>query len=120
LPGGGAINAVRAIRIFRIFRLVQKAKNLKILIDTLVYILPSLGNIGSMLFLMFFIYSALGMSLFGGLQQKGGEINELVNFESFWSSFMILMRCATGETWNYLMHECAEGIDGLNAKIVDK
>ena len=47
----------------RIFRLIPKAKGLK-LFQTLVYSLPALGNVGSVLFLFFFIFAVLGMNLF--------------------------------------------------------
>jgi len=83
------------------------------------FILPSLGNIGSMLFLCFFIFSALGMSLFGALQYRDGEINDLVNFEKFSNSFILLARCSTGETWNYLMHECAKS-DYFEKELIKK
>jgi len=74
--------------------------------DTLVYILPSLGNIGSLIFLLFFIYAVLGMNLFSGVMYRE-EINENVNFRSFGGALMVLMRCATGEDWNLIMSELA-------------
>ena len=83
------------------------------LIDTLVYILPSLANIGSLIFLMFFIYAALGTNLFSAVMFQN-EVNENVNFRSFGLSLLVLMRCATGENWNLLMTEFAnsEGYEG--------
>ena len=64
---GTAASVVRAFRIMRIFRLIKSSKNLRVLLDTLVYILPSLANIGSLIFLMFFIFAALGINLFSGI-----------------------------------------------------
>lgn len=48
----------------RIFRLIKASKNLKVLIDTIVYIIPTIANLGSLIFLILYIYTALGMSLF--------------------------------------------------------
>ena len=59
-----AATLVRAFRIMRIFRLIRASKNLKVLIDTLVYIIPSLLNLGFLILLLLFIYAALGINLF--------------------------------------------------------
>jgi len=63
----------------RIFRLIRSSKNLKVLLDTLVYILPSLANIGSLIFLSFFIYAVLGINLFAEVMLQD-ELNDNVNF----------------------------------------
>ena len=60
-----AVSILRVFRFARIFRLIPKAKTLKRLFETLYYSLPALGNVGSVLFLFFFIYAVMGMSLFG-------------------------------------------------------
>jgi hypothetical protein len=85
-----------------------------VLIDTLVYILPSLANIGSLLFLLLFIYAALGINLFSGVMNQD-EINDSVNFRTFGVSILVLMRCATGENWNFLMTELAN-TDGYKGR----
>ena len=59
-----AASAIRAFRILRIFRLIWSSKNLRVLIDTLMYILPSLFNVGSLIILMLLIFSVLGINLF--------------------------------------------------------
>ena len=43
---------VRAIRIVRVIRLIKSSKNIKVLLNTLVYILPTLANIGSLILLV--------------------------------------------------------------------
>ena len=75
---------VRAFRIMRIFRLVKVSTNMKIILDTLVHIIPQITNIMSLIFLLFFIYSALGMNLFSGVAfAPNGLYNEKANFRSF-------------------------------------
>jgi len=54
--------------VLRIFRLIQRAKVLKIIIDTLIATLPSLANVGGLLLLILFIFSVLGMQLFGKIK----------------------------------------------------
>lgn len=39
-------------------------------------------------------------------------MNEHANFQSFWGSMMTIMRCSTGEAWNYIMHDDALRGDG--------
>ena len=58
----------RALRLGRIVKLIRSSKSLRILIDTIYYLLPSLLNIGAIIFLMIFIFSVLGMNLFGGIR----------------------------------------------------
>lgn len=58
----------RALRLGRIVKLIRSSKSLRILIDTIYYLLPSLLNIGAIIFLMIFIFSVLGMNLFGGIK----------------------------------------------------
>jgi hypothetical protein len=59
---GVGANVVRVFRIARAFRLIKRAKALNALFQTLVLSLPSLWNIGSLLFVLFFIYAVLGTS----------------------------------------------------------
>ena len=101
-----AASVVRGFRIMRIFRLVRSAKNLKVILDTVVKLLPQITNIVSLIFLLFFIYAALGINLFSGVKFQN-EINEKNNFQTFENSLLLLMRCATGEDWNLIMSELA-------------
>ena len=58
----------RALRLGRVVKLIRSSKSLRILIDTIYYLLPSLINITAIIFLMLFIFSVLGMNLFGGIK----------------------------------------------------
>ena len=65
---GGNISAatsvVRGFRIMRIFRLVKASPHIKLIIDTLLNILPQITNIMALMVLLLFIYAALGINLF--------------------------------------------------------
>lgn len=60
----------------------------------------------SLIFLLFFIYAALGINLFSGVMYQD-VLNEKNNFRSFGNALLVLMRCATGEDWNLIMAELA-------------
>ena len=60
-----AATVVRAFRIMRIVRLVRTQANIKIILDTLVNIIPQITNFIALMFLLLFIYAALGINLFG-------------------------------------------------------
>lgn len=97
---------IRAFKMTTIFKYIKASNNIKVLLDTMVYILPSLANIGGLIFLLLFIYAVLGINLFATVKFKE-EINENTNFRSFGSAIFLLIRCATGEKWHLLMHELA-------------
>lgn len=57
-------NIVRALRVSRMFKIMKSLKGLKIIFNTLLKTLPSLVNIGGLLFLLVFIFNVLGVQLF--------------------------------------------------------
>jgi hypothetical protein len=97
---------VRAFRIMRIFVLVRSAKSIKVILDTVAKLLPQITNIMSLIMLLFFIYACLGINLFSGVISQE-DITTKNNFRSLGNSFLLLMRCATGEDWNLIMTELA-------------
>ena len=52
------------------------------------------------LFLFLFIFTILGMQLFGG---SDGFAGERKNFESFWNSFLIVFEVLTASDWQKVM-----------------
>jgi len=72
------------------------------IIETLYVTIPALTNIGGLLLLFLYIFSVLGVFLFAEVQlQTNLEIH--ANFQSFGLAFLTLIRCSTGEAWNYIM-----------------
>jgi voltage-gated sodium channel type IV alpha len=98
------LRIIKALRIMRIFRLVRVSRKLRILVDSLIVIFPSIANIGSLIMLLLFIFSVIGMSMFSQVIHQT-QINENMNFSNFSMSIIILIRCATGENWNLIMRE---------------
>ena len=60
---GPVAATVRAVRICRILRLINKLQTLKSLFQAMVNALPSLGNVASLLFLLYYIFASLGMQV---------------------------------------------------------
>jgi hypothetical protein len=96
---------LRIFRIARAFRLIKRAKGLRTLLNTLIFSLPALTNVGSVLFLFFFIFAVMGMNLFGRIK-TADFVNRQANFEDFPAAILVLFRMATGESWNGIMHDC--------------
>lgn len=51
-------------------KLLKMAKGIRSLLDTVGEALPQVGNLGSLFFLLFFIFAALGVELFGKLGEN--------------------------------------------------
>ena len=112
------VSLLRIFRIARIFRLIPKAKGLRTLFHTLITSLPALWNVGSMLLLFFFMYSVMGMQLFGRIKPQE-FINRHANFTTFLRSMGVLFRMATGESWNGIMHDTTVIDDCIQLKDSD-
>jgi hypothetical protein len=61
------IRVMRVLRIARVLKLLKMAKGIRSLLDTVGQALPQVGNLGLLFFLLFFIFAALGVELFGKL-----------------------------------------------------
>jgi len=85
--------------------MIKRARGIQVMISAILTALPALFNVASMLFLNFFVFAILGMTLFGNVR-FGGALNENANFRNFGSSLLLLIRMVTGESWNYVMKDC--------------
>jgi len=85
--------------------MVKTSEGLRTLLKTLFMSLGNIINTAALLMLILFTFSVAGMSLFGSIDESD-VIDHNVNFRSFYIAMMTLWRCATGESWNAIMHEC--------------
>ena len=69
-------------------------------------ILPQIGNVMSLIVLLFFIYAALAVNFFSDVMLQD-YLDEKNNFQSWPSSMIVLMKFSTGEDWNMFMYELA-------------
>lgn len=102
---------VRVFRVTRIIRLVKASKSIRQILLTLYIALPGLSNIASILFLMLFIYATMGVQMFAKVAFSA-NIDAHANFQDFLTALLFLLRAATGEAWDYCMHDLASKSDG--------
>jgi len=58
-----------------VLKLLKMAKSVRALLDTVMQALPEVGNLGLLFFLLFFIFAALGVELFGRIGQFRSVLN---------------------------------------------
>ena len=97
---------LRFLRLLQIIKLLSKDGRMRSLLDTLLYQLPSIANVGVFAGFIFLIYSNIGMNIFGSVPFRK-KINSNTNFRNFLSSCLVLLQVTTGEDWNELMNELA-------------
>jgi hypothetical protein len=89
---------VRSLRIGRMLKVIKNAKQINIIFQTLIEAAPSIASLGSLLLLVIFMYTIIGMKLFGFANVTNQpSINYYSNFKDFFNSFFLLLRAGTGE-----------------------
>uniref|UniRef100_A0A3Q2D299 Voltage-dependent T-type calcium channel subunit alpha-1H-like n=1 Tax=Cyprinodon variegatus TaxID=28743 RepID=A0A3Q2D299_CYPVA len=103
------IRIMRVLRIARVLKLLKMAKGMRALLDTVMQALPQVGNLGLLFMLLFFIYAALGVELFGKLECSDSNpcegLSRHATFENFGMAFLTLFRVSTGDNWNGIMKD---------------
>lgn len=65
MPDTGPFSVLRALRILRVLRLVAKVGRLRMIVESLLKAIPSIGWIAFLLGLVFYIFGVMGTKLFG-------------------------------------------------------
>uniref|UniRef100_A0A8D2LVR3 Calcium voltage-gated channel subunit alpha1 H n=1 Tax=Varanus komodoensis TaxID=61221 RepID=A0A8D2LVR3_VARKO len=103
------IRIMRVLRIARVLKLLKMATGMRALLDTVVQALPQVGNLGLLFMLLFFIYAALGVELFGKLDCSEDNpcegLSRHATFSNFGMAFLTLFRVSTGDNWNGIMKD---------------
>ncbi|XP_045075163.1 voltage-dependent T-type calcium channel subunit alpha-1H-like [Coregonus clupeaformis] len=103
------IRIMRVLRIARVLKLLKMATGMRALLDTVMQALPQVGNLGLLFMLLFFIYAALGVELFGKLECNDSNpcegLSRHATFENFGMAFLTLFRVSTGDNWNGIMKD---------------
>lgn len=95
--GGSGVLLARLLRVFRVLRLISVVPELRLLINALLKALPRMGYIALLMFVIFYIYGAVGSILFERVN------NELWGDVSI--AMLTLFRVATFEDWTDVMYE---------------
>lgn len=86
----------RLIRIFRVLRMISIIPELRVLINSLLKALPRLGYVVLLMFIIFYIYAAIGSYLFS-------ETSDGL-WENIAISMLTLFRVMTFEDWTDIMY----------------
>ena len=93
---------IKGIRVLRVFRLINLNFEIKNYLKILLFILPQILNIFTLLLVLMSIFIILGISIFSTIQYNN-IINDNVNFKNWFSSLNTLSRVLTGDQWNEVM-----------------
>ncbi|TNE79739.1 MAG: ion transporter [Gammaproteobacteria bacterium] len=100
LDNSEAVLLGRLLRVFRVLRLVSVVPELRFLINSLLKAIPRMGYIALLMFIIFYIYAAMGALFFS-------EVDE-----DLWGDVAIAMltlfRVATFEDWTDVMYATME------------
>jgi len=95
--GGSGVLLARLLRIFRVLRLVSMVPELRVLINALLKAIPRMGYIALLMFVIFYIYAAIGSMFFHSINEVlWGDVS---------ISMLTLFRVATFEDWTDVMYE---------------
>jgi len=100
LDNSEAVLLGRLLRVFRVLRLVSVVPELRFLINSLLKAIPRMGYIALLMFIIFYIYAAMGSMFFASVD------NELWGDVAI--SMLTLFRVATFEDWTDVMYATME------------
>ncbi|MAX32138.1 MAG: cation transporter [Halomonadaceae bacterium] len=90
----------RLLRVFRVLRLVSLIPELRILLAALIKSIPRMGYVALLMFIIFYIYAALGSFLFH-------EVDPFL-WDNISVAMLTLFRIATFEDWTDVMYATQE------------
>ncbi|CAG5097992.1 Oidioi.mRNA.OKI2018_I69.XSR.g15322.t1.cds [Oikopleura dioica] len=103
------IRVMRVLRIARVLKLLKTAKGVRRLLETVAHALPQVGNLGLLFLLLFFIFAALGVELFGTIvcdeDNPCEGLGRHASFANFGIAWLTLFRVSTGDNWNGIMKD---------------
>ncbi|GAU95712.1 hypothetical protein RvY_07287-2 [Ramazzottius varieornatus] len=106
-----SLSFLRLFRAARLVKLLRQGYTIRILLWTFVQSFKALPYVCLLIGMLFFIYAIIGMQIFGNIHlDPASEINRHSNFRTFFSSLLVLFRCATGEAWQRIMLACIGGM----------
>ncbi|CAK8987174.1 L type [Durusdinium trenchii] len=114
--GGSGLGALRTFRLMRVFKLARSWKNLYHLLNTILLSVIDAANATILLVIIMFIFTLLGMQLFGGKWTGNHFCDDpndyaacvaetpRANFDNFFWGFVTVFQVLTGENWNEVLY----------------
>ena len=100
---GQLLPMLRLLRLFRVLKVLKAFPALAVIVNAMIVGMSSIGYIGLMLFITFYVFAILGMILF--------KENDPWHFGTLHISMLTLFRCATLEDWTDVMYINIYGCD---------
>jgi hypothetical protein len=107
---GGNLSAFRTVRVFRTFRVLRVARllralrSMKTILQVIAVSASSFFYITMLLFVFIFIYTLLGIQVFGG-QMNFPDGKPRGNYDSFIIAFLTVFQVLTTENWNSVLYD---------------
>ncbi|MDK8463215.1 ion transporter [Marinobacter sp. SS13-12] len=96
LDNSDAVLLGRLLRVFRVLRLISVVPELRFLINSLLKAIPRMGYIAVLMFIIFYIYAAMGSMFFAKVDEElWGDVA---------IAMLTLFRVATFEDWTDVMY----------------
>ncbi|GED21311.1 ion transporter [Halomonas halmophila] len=100
LGGSDMVLLARLLRIFRVLRLVSMIPELRMLMAALIKSIPRMGYVALLMFIIFYIYAAIGSFLFV-------DVDDYL-WGNIATAMLTLFRIATFEDWTDIMYATQE------------
>lgn len=98
---------LRLARVLRVLRLVTVLPKLQLLVGALLKSIPSMGYVGLLLSIMFYIYAVTGVFFFGKADPQ--------HFATLGDALLTLCGVITLEGWTSLMYDLLRGDSGVSS-----
>jgi len=92
VPAAGPLHILRTLRILRTARLIKNVPKLRLIIESLLKSIPSIGWIAVLLFMIFYIFAVIGTDLYQDLFPE--------YFGNMGKTFFTLFQVMTLESWS--------------------
>ena len=114
---------LKALRVLRVMRLVREQRGFRRLVHTGFRSLPAMWNVGSLLFLVFFMSAITCMAIFADVRTVSKSVDGYLfdhnlNFANFARSMITLYSVATFDVWSAVIQTggtkepfCVDGVD---------
>jgi hypothetical protein len=94
----------RLLRVMTLLKILPLVRGLYMMMVTLVWSLPAVMNVYSVVLVFMFIYAIIGMNIFGYVKFQS-ELGYNANFVTFPIAMLVMFRISTNDNWNYLMQD---------------
>ena len=118
--GGSAIGVFRTFRLFRLFRvlrLITFFEPLKKIMLVILATVNGLAYIAVLIFLFMFIFTIMGMQLFGGKMNFPGEGTPRWHYDDFVVGLSTTFQVLTFDAWNLALYDFVRAADSWGGAV---